>query len=134
MERAYATSPTPTVNGDEADFRKYLDGGSNTLAVDLEKGTCIRNHTADGYLQVENLTRTLVMSNVEERKASEDKRYATFYLTLCIEKFLTHDIRIGFRCLPIVRGADMIVTHRASKDLDDPMNWPLGQRGEFIPR
>ncbi|KAL8789903.1 MAG: hypothetical protein Q9195_006613 [Heterodermia aff. obscurata] len=68
MERAYAPSPTPTVNGDEANFRKYLDDGGIDLAVDPEK----------------------VMSNVEKRKAPEDKR--------------------------------------ASKDLDDPMNWPLGQR------
>ena len=42
MERAYALSPTPTVTGDEADFRKYLDDGGNKLAVDLEKGVCIR--------------------------------------------------------------------------------------------
>ena len=73
------------------------------------------------------------MSNVEERKASEDKRYVIFYLTLCIEQLLTHNLRIGFRCLLIVRGADMIVTHRAFKDLDDPMNWPLGRRGKLPP-
>ena len=41
MERAYATSPTPTVNGDEANFRKYLGDGGNESAKDLEKGMCI---------------------------------------------------------------------------------------------
>lgn len=42
MERAYAVSPTPTVNGDEADFRKYLDDGGSKLAIDVENGVCIR--------------------------------------------------------------------------------------------
>lgn len=90
--------------------------------------------TADSYLQVENLTVTLAIKNVKERKVPEDKRYATFYVILCIEQLLTHDICIGIRFMPIVIAADIGVTNRVSKDLDDPMNWPVGRRGEFLPK
>ena len=111
MERAYATSPTPTVNGDEADFRKYLDDGGNKLAVDPEKGVCIRTSIADGYLQVESLTTILAMSNAGARRASGEKMYATSYLILCIEQLLTYGICIGIRFLPVFIGADIIFTN-----------------------
>ena len=74
----------------------------------------------------------LAMSNVKGKKAPEDKRYVAFYLMLCIERLLTYNICLGIRFLPKVIGADIKFTNRVSKDLDDPMNWPLGRRGEFL--
>ena len=115
MERAYATSPTPTVNGDEADFRKYLDDGGNKLAVDPEKGVSIRASIADGYLQVESLTTILATSNAEERRAPEEKMYATSYLVHCIEQLLTYGICIGIRFLPIFMGLTSLSPIECSK-------------------